>query len=434
MDNRYRYTLETGSKKHICPRCRKKTFVRFIDTETGDYLPPQYGRCDREANCSYHLDPRRDGFSDVWNEERTKHDWTPPKPIDKPVVYYPDEVFHATLKGYDKNVFVTNLLRDEFDTQDVEKAVSMYGLGTVTKGNRTGAVTFPFIDEKKKVRTIQVKQFDEHNHTTATDFIHSIIERNTTTPPDWIKAYNENDKKVSCLFGAHLLHTFPSNPIALVEAPKTAIYGTLYFGFPETSSNYLWLAVYNLSSLTLDKCKVLTGRNVTLFPDLSKTGKAYATWKEKAVRIEKVLPGAKFTVSDLLEKSATEEERNKGFDLADYLIRYNWKAFRTKPKEKPKTPPKNETPHPLPIETTPKPPYQQTGTFTLDEVKELERYFEMHTIPDTPIQLNSFSTIIDPRRFVQGHLSALKSSPNNPTFTPYMNRLKDFKNYLIQNN
>ena len=46
----YQYTLEKGSVKYYCPNCKAKTFVKYIDTETGEYLPEQYGRCDRENN------------------------------------------------------------------------------------------------------------------------------------------------------------------------------------------------------------------------------------------------------------------------------------------------------------------------------------------------------------------------------------------------
>ncbi|MDD4429545.1 MAG: PG0870-related protein [Paludibacter sp.] len=59
----HRYSLEKGSKKHRCPDCNKKSFVRYIDNETNDYLPEQYGRCDRESKCSYHLNPYLDGYA-----------------------------------------------------------------------------------------------------------------------------------------------------------------------------------------------------------------------------------------------------------------------------------------------------------------------------------------------------------------------------------
>lgn len=343
MDTNYNYILEKGSKKHLCPQCRKKKFVRYVDSETKEYLPEQYGRCDRESNCSYWLNPYSDGYVKMIREKEQGSsliNWQVQKVLfkSKPKllpVFIPDEVLKRTLSGYENNVFVQNLLtRVEFpfEVHDIEKVISLYNLGTVQHGYRKGAITFPFIDNKDNVRAIQVKQFDRTNHTTGTDYLHSIIEKyhikRKKTLPDWLSAYKNNELKVSCLFGEHLLRKYKYNPIALVEAPKTAIYGTLYFGFPDKYENFLWLAVYNLSSLNFNKCKVLQGRKVYLFPDLSKDGKAFELWSNRAKEFENKLQGTRFYVSDLLEKFATEIDRMKGKDIADYLIKLDWRKFR----------------------------------------------------------------------------------------------------------
>lgn len=69
--NKYRYILEKGTKKHRCPDCNKKTIVFYIDTESGDNLPEQYGRCDRESKCNYHLNPYTDGYAKmIWEQEQ----------------------------------------------------------------------------------------------------------------------------------------------------------------------------------------------------------------------------------------------------------------------------------------------------------------------------------------------------------------------------
>ncbi|WP_323757978.1 DUF6371 domain-containing protein [Roseivirga sp.] len=337
------YQLEPGSKKHICPSpsCGKKRFVRYVEKATGDYLPEQYGRCDREANCGYHLNPYKDGYvikdQDLQggkvNVGMGKS--TPVLPFAK--AFVPFSVLQLTLlaNGYKRNIFIQNLLKNipfPFSEKDVEKVIELYYLGTLNKGYLSGALTIPYIDRSGNVRAVQVKTFDEQNHTIKTNFLHSIAEKHYLKQghemPKWLKDYLKNESKVSCLFGEHLLDKYPDNPIALVEAPKTAIYSTLYFGLPDQPDNFLWLAVFNLSSLKLEKCKVLKGRRIILFPDLSKTGNAFKLWSNKAVEFEKEMPGTTFTVSDLLERNANDQEREAGLDLADYLIKLDWRAFK----------------------------------------------------------------------------------------------------------
>ena len=62
--NEHRYILEpyNGMKtRYRCPSCnhREKTVSLYIDTETGEYLSPSVGRCNRESNCGYHYTPKQ---------------------------------------------------------------------------------------------------------------------------------------------------------------------------------------------------------------------------------------------------------------------------------------------------------------------------------------------------------------------------------------
>ncbi|WP_288954489.1 DUF6371 domain-containing protein [uncultured Polaribacter sp.] len=456
----YRYIFEKGSKKHQCPACHKKRFVRYVDVYTQEYLPEIYGKCDREMNCGYHLNPYKNGYA---KDNTIKDDFVYQisKPIVKPKpVFIPKDVFYKTRKAYEENTFIQNLLNNiafPFESEDIEKIIAQYHLGTITKGYRKGATTFPFIDIDNNVRAIQVKQFDKFNHTIGTDFLHSIIEkhykRNKQQIPIWLKGYNKNETKVSCLFGEHLLSKYPLNPVALVEAPKTAIYGTLYFGFPNNPKNLLWLAVYNLSSLNINKCKALKGRNVYLFPDLSKEGKAFNLWSNKAQKIQQQLENSFFKVSDLLEELAPNQDKEEGKDIADYLIKLDWHKFRKKeiknileivPKKeiiknrlsKQKTNKidiqdsvntiKKYQPviNKKPLEDTFDLQVKQTVNWNV-QIKELESFFKNMKLSKSEIKLNQCTTILNVNRFITSHLSTIKANNGNLIYLPYLVRLQE---------
>jgi len=467
--NEHRYTLEKGSKKHHCPDCGKKRFVRFVDIETGEYLPKQYGRCDK-GDGHYFLDPRKDGYAKMIQEQEQgnrselPNNWKPkrkktiPQPTPEPV-FFDFETFKQTLepKRYEKNTFIQNLfyrVRFPFEVDEVTKVIQLYRLGTVANGYRAGANTFPFIDIKGNVRAVQVKQFDEQNHTTGTDFLHSIIEkhhtRNNKPLPEWLEAYTKQDKRISCLFGEHLLSKYHSNPVALVEAPKTAVYGTLYFGLPETPESLIWLAVYNKSSFSFDKLKVLQGRFVYVFPDLSKDGNTFKEWETKAKEYERRLTGTRFVFSDLLEQLAPERDKSEGNDLADYLIKQDWRLFRKRNIQE--QPPQ---PEPEKVTKVTKVTHQQNIIFShvepllkvevfkterieqpqnwSNDIAELENYFASIELPTQPVKLNRCSTITDCSLFIESHFATVKANNGKRTFLPYMNRLQELKQVLTTN-
>ena len=466
MQNHYRYIFERGSKKHLCPGCGKRCFVRYIDTEEGNYLPEHYGCCDRENKCGYYLNPYTDGYAKANREQgdyseaemnqyaraREAKRLTQPEPV-----FIPDEVFKRTLKNYEQNKFIQNLLNRvayPFNATYVEKVISLYYLGTVAKGYRAGAVTFPFINLNGKITAIQVKQFDTTNHTTGTDFLHSILEkhytRNKLAVPDWLEQYIKQDRRINSLFGEHLLNRYPLNPVALVEAPKTAIYGALYFGFPDMPDNFIWLAVYNKSSFNYNKLKMLRGRDVYVFPDLSKDGGTFAEWQQKAEVMIKQLPGTRFTFSTLLEKFAPDADRNEGNDLADFLIKLDWRNFRIdKSAEIPKQPTKivqlceksekcealkkpliqnferaSDTDEVLPVFFGNR--KKENWEF---QIKELENFFISTPLPQS-IRLDKGALITDVRLFAESHFKIVKENNGNRIYTPYLHRLKLLKSLI----
>jgi len=467
-DNEYRYKLEKGSRKFICPQCRKRTFKRYIDTETNSYLPEQYGRCDRESKCNYHLNPYKDGYAKaIWDQDYDKRlnlpNWALPQKRTilqlaqpKPV-FFDFETFRQTLQPerYVKNTFIQNLFSSvpyPFDVEDVTKVIELYRLGTVANGYRAGAITFPYIDINNHVRAIQVKQFDKHNHTTSTDFLHTIIanhhKRNNKPLPEWLEAYTKQDKFITCLFGEHLLSKYPNNPVALVEAPKTAVYGTLYFGLPETPDDFIWLAVYNKSSFTLDKLKALQGRFVYVFPDLSKDGSTFKEWEAKAKEFERQLHGTKFIFFDLLERLAPERDKTEGYDIADYLIKQDWRLFR---KHNIKEPQPEHEPEPkratkvikvtsqannfLPVSNkdiikpqTKEQLYQSWD----DDIMELKSFFKDIKLPAEPIKLEDGVMITNCILFIESHFATVEAANGNITFLPYLDRLKKFKEVLMR--
>jgi hypothetical protein len=368
MKNRnYRFLLEGSShsagkalasgnhkkQKHLCSQCSKRSFVRYVDVRTGNYLPDKYGKCDHEGSCGYAVSPYKNGFADrIWKEEwenKTEqiNVFTVVRPIKRTVTYMPRYILQATQKNYTGNQFIQNLaskVKYPFQPEDIKRVIELYALGTISKGYLKGGTTFPFIDKDGNIRVIQAKTFDANNHTLKTGNIHSLLEKHYGKDgPKWLSEYLKNQGFFTCLFGEHLLKRFPTNTIALVEAPKTAILGTLYHGFPSDPTKFLWLAVYNLSSLNIDRCLVLEGRNVVLFPDLSKTGNAYVKWKEKADYFNTAIPHSKFIVSDFLETRASSHEKEKGGDLADYFTMNDWRKFR----EGAKAPPVQRLNHPV---------------------------------------------------------------------------------------
>ena len=224
---------------------------------------------------------------------------------------------------------------------------------------------------------------------------------------NWVhKAFKmENFNLQQCLFGEHLLID-KTKPVAIVESEKTAIISSIYF------PQFIWLAFGGIG-FNIDKCNVLKGRTVTLFPDLN----GFEKWNNKAKELSHL---ANFTVSDLLERKANEVERKQGFDFADYLIKFDYKAFTTQKEI--------EQPQAVQYSVEVK-PFEKVKNWG-QNITEFENYFSEITLPTQPIKLNSYTTIKNVSYFIKTHIATIKANEGKKAFLPYIERLNQLQQIL----
>ncbi|GAB6395559.1 MAG: hypothetical protein MdMp024_1871 [Bacteroidales bacterium] len=173
------------------------------------------------------------------------------------------------------------------------RAVELYRIGTT----KDGGTIFWQIDAKGNVRAGKIIHYKPDLH------------RNKDKPPSWahtaLKLPDFNLQQ--CLFGLHLLRG-NNKPVAIAESEKTALVASVYM--PE----FVWLATGGCGNLSAERSEPLRGRKVILYPDAG----MYNKWKEKAALLSTICD---VSVSDLIEKRATAEERADGLDIADFLLR-----------------------------------------------------------------------------------------------------------------
>ena len=300
------------SSRHTCPSCGgKRCFTLYVD-EAGEPLDPKVGRCDHESGCGYHYKPK-DYFRD--HPEIDGKDWREEEPEwlkkalekrkqeqQKKLCTIPFDIVAKSVRPDIVSSFTMFLLR-LFDDQTVVKLVHQYQLGVT----RAGDVVFFQIDCEGRCRTGKIMKYDpESGHRIKDEktkgrinWVHSLMKYTDALPKEW--------ELTQCLFGEHLLPEYPDKPVALVESEKTAVICSAVM--PE----YIWLATGGKSQFN-ERLNVLQSRDIIAFPDVD----GYETWTEKAA----FLPHLNIKVSNLLQKNATEEEREQHIDIADWLIRW----------------------------------------------------------------------------------------------------------------
>jgi hypothetical protein len=308
--NNYRFILEPYSSKksrYPCPSCGKKnTFTRYIDLEKDEYLGLKVGICSRIQKCNYHYPPK-----DFFEDEKRISGISPGKlpkvlmtaALQKAKLHPNEDNLHPSLIEQDlflqslretsENNFIS-FLEKALNKEAVIWLKNKYQIGTSKKWK--GATIFWQIDQNNNVRTGKLMLYNKDTgKRSKINWVHSVLK---------IEDYNLKQ----CLFGLHLLNSDKTKAIAVVESEKTAIIASI--AFPE----FIWMATGGLTNLKSDVIQPLANRKVILFPDAG----CYNKWSEKIKDLPKNI---QFHMSELVEEKSSAEEKDEGWDIADYILK-----------------------------------------------------------------------------------------------------------------
>lgn len=306
------YDLKFNPNRRVAPQCpcgknnsdgKFQPYIGYIDK----------GYC---FSCGQTFLPNISELKSTQSSSKSNSEMLSDSKILEEPSYIDVDLVYRSQKNYEINTLY-NFIANLTDIPTAEKLKRRYLIGTSKEYN--GSMIFWYVDIHGRVRTGKVMEYKMCIDKTSSIGINCNRVKSNYPPLKWVHKLKggANFKLQSCFFGEHLLTKFPDRKIALVESEKSAIISSAYF------PDYIWLACGGADGLTNAKVKALMGRDVVLFPDLGKL----SLWSEKAKLIHKNVANVKIKVSNYLEFNATESEREKGLDIADYIIRENFKTF-----------------------------------------------------------------------------------------------------------
>lgn len=235
------------------------------------------------------------------------------------------------------NEFTRALVNNKILTpEQMQHAAEVFRLSTADDN-----VIFWQIDRDNHIREGKVMyyQADAHrSHSRKPVTVSWMLKQEHQLPEDW--------KARFCLFGLHQLSerlefsderlanssindkqsTINGEAIiAIVESEKTAIICTELIPtmspspFTNNPSPVIWLATGGSSNLSIQMLQPLKGKRIIIFPDTDPTGSTFQEWLKIAQDAGKQF-GHPITVSDLLERHATEDQKKRKIDIADFIL------------------------------------------------------------------------------------------------------------------
>lgn len=312
----YRYSLERTSSKYKCPQCGHFRFTYYIDTQTGEYLGDDVGRCDRESSCIYHKTPREHfaefGYNNNYAIDNDGLDIrintkTKKKGFDS---FRKEDILNTMMPyNFKKNAFVIYLY-SLFGTELTNRLIEQFFVGTYKIWGVYSTV-FWQIDNNAMIRTGKMMAYssetgkrikDDNPYTFTFSWYHAEMKKQKLVDKDF--------QLEQCLFGLHQLKTeHQDKTIGIVESEKTAILMTVLM------PKIIWMSCGNKRQMKKEILLPLFGRKIILFPDSD----AFELWTQKAEDLKQM--GFDISVNDFINKNLKEEEKKDGFGLADFFIK-----------------------------------------------------------------------------------------------------------------
>ena len=217
----------------------------------------------------------------------------------KPTDYIDSNIMRRSLTNYDKNPLFS-FFTGMFGKKEASRLFQLYHVGTSKKWG--GSTVFWQIDRQGRVRAGKIMLYNP-----ATG--HRVKEPRSYVSWAHTELELEHFNMKQCLFGEHLLVDYPTKAVAIVESEKSALVASHFM------PDFVWLATGGIHGcFKADTISVLKNRAVILCPDLG----AKEVWKEKAQLLSTIC--SKVVFSNKLEQCATDEQRGKGLDIADFLL------------------------------------------------------------------------------------------------------------------
>ena len=288
MKENFKYSLDKSNRKFICPNCNKRTFVKFVDNETNEYLNIVNGRCDRESKCSYFKKPSNNFMAINKNfiTDVIQHS-------------YHNEIVLKQFSNYNQQSNFISYLLKLFNPKVVLQAVNMYHIGTTNYWKN--ATVFWQIDLKNVIRGGKIMLYNsDTGKRIKTPFNHV----------SWIHKQLKKNNFVlqQCLFGMHNINNISRyDTICIVESEKTAIIMSIVI------PDFLWLATGSQSGFKEEMLQPIRDYNIIAYPDKTE----FDRWTKIANRLND--KGFNIQCSSILERVKLE----KGDDLIDFLLKSN---------------------------------------------------------------------------------------------------------------